>query len=132
MDLHQRQQFDHLLQTATERFVARIEERHRGAEEAIAKLKAAPEGEGVWLCGFVDAIFRDFLLDNADGAAFILRALPKRTIDGQRAALQEAATVEAALLALAKGLFGELLLRKSLEALEQHSGYQPVQVGGMP
>jgi hypothetical protein len=132
MDLHQRQQFDHLLQTATERFVARIEERHRGAEAAIAKLKAAPEGEGVWLGRFVDAIFQDFLLDNADGAAFVLRALPKRTIDGQRAALQNAATVEAALLALAKGLFGELLLRKSLEALEQHSGYQPVQMGGMP
>jgi len=132
MDLHQRQQFDHLLQTATERFVARIEERHRGVEEAIAKLKAAPEGEGVWFGGFVDAIFQDFLLDNADGAAFILRSLPKRAIDGQRAALQEAATVEAALLALAKGLFGELLRRKSLEALEQHSGYQPVRVGGMP
>lgn len=132
MDLHERQQFDHLLQTATERFVARIEERHRGAEGAIAKLKAAPEGEGVWRGGFVDAIFQDFLLDNADGAAFLLRALPKLAIDGQRAALQEAATVEEALLSLAKGLFGELLLRKSIEALEQHSGYQPVRMGGTP
>lgn len=132
MDLHQRQQFDHLLQTATERFVARIEERLRGAEEALVKLKAAPQGEGVWIGGFVDAIFQDFLLDNADGAAFVLRALPKRAIDGQRAALQGAATVEAALLLLAKGLFGELLLRRSIEALEQHSGYQPVRVGGMP
>lgn len=132
MDLHERQQFDHLLQTATERFVARIEERHRGAEEASAMLKAAPEGEGVWLGGFVDAIFKDFLLDNADGAAFLLRALPKRAIDGQRAALQEAATVEEALLSLAKGLFGELLLRKSIEALEPHSGYQPVRMGGTP
>lgn len=132
MDLHQRQQFDHLLQTATERFVARIEERHRGAEAAIAKLRAAPDGEGIWLGAFVDAIFQDFLLDDADGAAFILRSLPKRAIDRQRAALQSAGTVEAALLALAKGLFGELLLLKSIEALEQHSGYEPVRMGGTP
>ena len=47
MDLHQRQQFDFLLLTATERFVARLEERHRGAAAALAALTAAPEGEGV-------------------------------------------------------------------------------------
>lgn len=126
MDLHQRQQFDFLLQTATERFVARLEERHRGAEAALVKLKSAPDAEGVWRGEFVAAVFQDFLLDNADGAAFVLRALPRRSIDDQRAALQAADTVEAVLLTLATGLFGELLFKKSIEALEQHAGYQPV------
>ena len=48
MDLHQRQQFDFLLQTATERFVARLEERFRDAEPALVKLRAEPDGDGVW------------------------------------------------------------------------------------
>ena len=126
MDLHQRQQFDVLLQTATERFVARLEERHRGAEAALVKLRAAPAAEGIWLDDFTAVIFQDFLLDNADGAAFVLRSLPKRPIEGHRAAIRDADTVEAVLVALAKGLFGDLLLRKSLEALEQHAGYQSV------
>jgi hypothetical protein len=126
MELHQRQQFDFLLQTATERFVARLEERHRGAEAALVKLRAAPDAAGVWRGEFVAAVFQDFLLDNADGAAFVLRALPKRSIEDHRAAVQAADTVEAVLLTLAAGLFGELLLTKSIEALEQHAGYQPV------
>jgi hypothetical protein len=126
MDLHQRQQFDFLLQTATERFVARLEERWRGAEPAIEKLRSLPDDEGVWLGAFVDAIFQDFLLDNLDGGCFVLRSLPKRSIDSQRSALATAGTVEQGVAALARGLFAELLLQKAVEALEQHSGYQSV------
>ena len=80
MDLYSRQQFDFLLQTATERFVARLEERHRGPEAAAVALRSDPT----------------------------------------------AATVEEALAALARGLFAELLLTKTVEALDQHAGYQAV------
>ncbi len=124
MDLHQRQQFEFLLQTATERFVARLEERHRGPEAAIARMKA--DREKVWATEFVEAIFEDFLLNGADGACFVLRALPKRSIEPHRAACEAADTVEDLVVGLAKGLFADLLLAKTFEVLEQHSGYQPV------
>lgn len=126
MDLHQRQQFDFLLQTATERFVARLEERFRGAETALEKLRGEPDGEGVWLGGFVDAIFQDFLLDGVDGSCFVLRSLPKRSIESQKARLSSASTVEQGVGTLARGLFADLLLQKAVEALGQHSGYKPV------
>jgi hypothetical protein len=126
MDLHQRQQFDFLLLTAAERFVARLEERHRGAAAALAALTAAPEGEGVWRGEFVDAIFQDFLLDNADGAAFVLQSLRTRLLGPHRGACADAGSVEDLLVALAKALFAELLLAKAVEALEQHAGYQAV------
>lgn len=126
MDLYQRQQFDFLLQTATERFVARLEERFRGAEPALAKLRGSPDGEGVWLGGFVDAIFEDFLLDNVDGGCFVLRALPKRSIEDYRAVLASAGTVEQGVGGLARGLFADLLLRKAVEALQRHAAYQAV------
>lgn len=120
MDLHQRQQFDFLLQTAAERLVARLEERHRGPEPALARLREEP-GETT---AFVEAIFADFLLDNADGACFVLRALARRPLgDGQA---DPAATVEAHLIAAAKRLFGDLLATKAEEVLEQHAGYQSV------
>lgn len=121
MDLHQRQQFDFLLHTATERFVARLEERHRGAAAALAALKAAPDGAGVWLGDFVNAIFQDFLLDNADGAAFVLRSLPRRSLAAHREGIATAEDVEKLLVELAKCLFAELLQAKTAEALEHHS-----------
>jgi len=74
----------------------------------------------------VAAIFADFLLDSTDGAAFVLRSLPKRSIAAHRSTLAAAATVEDALAALARGLFAEILLLKTLEALEQNAGYQAV------
>lgn len=126
MDLHQRQQFDFLLQTATERFVARLEERHRGTDAAFAALRSDPAATTAAVNEFVAAIFADFLLDNADGSAFVLRSLPKRSIVAQRSAMTAAATVEEALAALARGLFAEILLLKTLEALAQNAGYQAV------
>jgi hypothetical protein len=127
MDLHQRQQFDFLLQTAAERFVARMEERYRGAQPALEALRADPTATTAALATFVAAIFRDFLLDDADGAAFVLRAVPRRSIAAHRAALADTATVEDLMAALARGLFAELLLTKTLESLEQRAGYEAVQ-----
>jgi hypothetical protein len=124
MELYERQQFDFFLQTATERFVERLEQRFRGANDALAALAAEPESDAVWLHGFVDAVFEDFLLTNVDGACFILRALPRRPLE-----IAHAGTVESLLMSLAKQQFKVLLLSKTREALEQHSGYQPVQLG---
>lgn len=126
MDLYQRQQFDVLLQTATERFVARIEERFRGADAALVKLREDPEGQGIWLGEFVAAIFQDFLLDNVDGGCFVLRALSTRSIESLKPELQAAGSVEQGIAVLARGLFADLLLRRAIEMLEQHSGYEPV------
>lgn len=120
MDLHERQQFDFLLQTAAERLVARLEERHRGPEPALPRLREDP-GE---VAPFVDAVFADFLLDNADGACLVLRAVarqPAGPID-----TEPGATVEAVLVLTAKRLFAGLLTLKAEELLEQHSGYQSV------
>ena len=121
MDLYQQQQFGFFLQTATERYVARLEERFRGAAGALTKVKEDPDGEGVWLNGFTDAVFEDFLLNNVEGASFVLQALPRREL-----AAVEGGQVEAVLIQMAKSLFAELLLQKTIESLEQHSGYQSV------
>ncbi len=121
MDLYQQQQFGFFLQTATERYVARLEERFRGADGALATLNQNPNAEGVWLNEFTDAVFEDFLLDNVEGACFILQSLAKRKVAGV-----EPGTVETTLIEMAKKLFAELLLQKTIESLEQHSGYQSV------
>ena len=121
MDLYKQQQFGFFLQTATERYVARLEERFRGADGALKMLRQDPSAEGVTLDGFTDAVFDDFLLSNTEGSCFVLQALPKRKIE-----ITETGTVEATLIAMAKKLFAELLLQKTIESLEQHSGYQSV------
>jgi len=132
MAMYERQQFDFLLQTAVERFVERIEQRFRGAEQALLKLNDNPAGEGIWLSEFSKAVFDDFLLNNIDGACFVLRSLAKRRlpVDGEifpKNSADSQTNVESHLVDLASRLFSELLLQKSLEALEQHSGYQAVQ-----
>lgn len=120
MDLHERQQFDVLLQTAAERLVARLEERHRGPEPALVRLRGDPGAVAL----FVDAVFADFLLDDADGACFVLRALAGRPAGD--VAAEPGDTVATLLVATAKRLFAGLLTGKAEELLEQHSGYQSV------
>lgn len=121
MDLHQRQQFDLLLQTAVERFAERLEQRNGGSLPALARLRAEPEGEGVWLGEFTRAVFADFLLDNAAGACFVLQALVKRQAPPSRGG-----TIESVLLDMALVAFSNLLRLRTEEALEQRAGYQPV------
>ena len=121
MDLYQQQQFGFFLQTATERFAARLEERFRGPQIALEMLTKDPNGEGVWLDEFTDAVFEDFLLNNVEGACFILQALAKRKVGELHPG-----TVESTLVAMAKSLFSKLMLQKTMETLEQHAGYQSV------
>ena len=118
MEPYQRQQFDFLLMTAVERYVERLVQRNEGGEAALARLRADPQGEGVWLDQFAQAIFRDFLLDNPAGACFVLQAMPRR-----RAPPPDAGPIEAMLQQLALRAFADLLGAKTEEALEQQVAY---------
>ena len=117
MNLHERQQFDFFLMTAIERFVERIVQRNAGAENALAKLKADANGEGIWLADYVENLFEDFLLKNTAGACFILSALEKQSIE-----INENGKIEQVLINAAQKVFAELLRRKTIESLERTAG----------
>ena len=121
MDIHERQHFDLMLQLSVERYVERLEQRNQGAEMALTRLRANPEGEFVWLGQFVNAVLQDFLLNTPDGSAFVLRALPKRLIPAPGAG-----TVESMLQAMATSAFAELLRQKADEELERRTSYHAV------
>lgn len=114
MEAYQRQQFDLLLALAVERFAERLVQRNQGAATALARLRANPQGEGVWLDQFVEAIFRDFLLDTPGGACFVLQALARRHV-----APPEAGAVETMLQQMARRAFADLLATKTIEMLER-------------
>lgn len=124
MDLHERQQFDLLLELAIARYVERLEQRNEGAENALSRLRADPHGKFVWLSEFVEAIFQDFLLNTPDGAAFVLRALPQRQVFAP-----PSGTVGSMLEAMARSAFSELLRQKTEEELERRIGYQSMSTG---
>lgn len=116
MELHQRQQFDFLLVTSVDRYVDRLIQRNQGADNALRKLRENPQGEGIWLDQFVDALFEDFLLNNMGGACFLLQALAKQSIPAPTAG-----KIETMLVAMAREAFGGILRRKTEEYLEQQS-----------
>ena len=118
MDLYQRQQFDVLLLTAADRLAERAVQRCGGHAEALRRLRENPDGEGVWLADYVDAVFADFCLDDADGAAFVLRALRTRKV-----AVSAEGTVTDVLVRLAKAAFADLLAAKVIEALDRAERY---------
>ena len=121
MDLHERAQFDFLLNTAAERFVERLVQRTGGLEQGLAALRADPQGEGVWLNEFVTAVLRDFLLDNLDGACFVLGNCGSRVVHPSG----DGATVEQVLRRLAVQAFGSLLAVKVDQGIELAlSGHQ--------
>lgn len=117
MELYQKQQFDFLLMTAAERFAERIVQRCEGQNNALVRIKADRNAEGIWLDQFVEALFEDFLLNNTAGAVFILSALEKRKIE-----FQSAGKVEEVLQTMARQSFGDLLHTKTIESLEQSIG----------
>jgi hypothetical protein len=75
-----RQQFDVMLQEAAGNLADRAIHRCGGPEAAIATLRDDPDAEGVWLTDFVAAVFDEQLLTTPAGAAFVLEALPTRTL----------------------------------------------------
>jgi hypothetical protein len=122
VDVHARQQFDFFLNAAIERFIDRVEQRCGGPVPALVQLRADANGEGVWLDEFVAALFADFLLDNAAGAAFVLQALARRP--APPLPVIEGEPVERLLMRLAHVSFGVVLRNKSEEALEQRQAFQ--------
>mgnify|MGYP005868531265 CR=1 FL=1 len=145
MNPHERQQFDQLLQMAVDRYAERLIQRNDGPGPARLRLLDTPEADGVWLSEFVDAVFRDGLLDNTAGACFVLEALERRPIPAEPGAVPVAARTSPApsaagasssstarigdiLCALARGAFAELLRQKTAEELARRAGYEAVRV----
>jgi hypothetical protein len=152
VNAHERQQFDMLLQTAVDRYAERLIQRNDDAENARTRLLETPEAEGVWLSGFVDAVFQDSLLDNTAGACFVVEALERRPapsvpalIDicasaaeasatsassAAEASAPSAAAVSASprigdvLSALARSAFAMLLRQKTAEELARRASFQ--------
>lgn len=118
MSDYEKQYFNILLQSATERFVERIIQRSEGAKKALELLRQNPHGEGVWMDKFVDAFFEEFLIDNVAGSSFILQALSNRPFQIHRLPQQQM-SVEDILQRMAKEVFEQLLIKKVEEVLEQ-------------
>lgn len=118
MDLHLQQQFDLLLAQSGESFIERIVQRCAGQDNALRALQADRNAEGVWLDDFVDAVFADWCLENAEGAAFVLCALRRRPLT-----LDADGTVEEALVRAAKVVYSGLLYDKVLESMSRASVY---------
>jgi hypothetical protein len=118
MDPHEQQYVNLLLAMAVDRFSERIIQRNEGAQNALDRLRTNPQGDGVWLNEFVDAFFRDALLDNPAGSCLILQALANRRLNVP-SPIFERATVGEVLQEMAKQTFATLLQQKTEEALEQ-------------
>lgn len=118
MDAHLRQQFDVLLLTAADRFAERITQRCQGEGRALHRLQTNPDGEGIWLTDFVDAVFAESCLDNAAGACFVLQATQKRATS-----LAAEGSVAEILVQMAKTVFASLLTAKAVEALGRVERY---------
>ncbi|EZP77504.1 hypothetical protein H839_07714 [Parageobacillus genomosp. 1] len=118
MNPHEQQYFNLLLAMAVDRFSERIIQRNEGVQKALERLRANPDGEGIWLNEFVDAFFRDALLDNPAGSCLILQALANQRVN-DLSNIVERVTVGEMLQEMAKQTFAVLLHRKTEEALEQ-------------
>lgn len=116
---HERHYVEILLAMAVERLGERIVHRNGGVANALNRLRADPQGEGIRLGEFVDAFFRDNLLDTPDGACLILRALANRRWEAGSGGSGPTSIGEM-LQHMAKTAFGTLLQQKTTEeALEQ-------------
>jgi hypothetical protein len=113
VELHERAQFDFLVNTAAERFVERLVQRTGSLDAALRALRADPQGEGVWLDEFVRAVLRDFLLDNTAGSLFVLGNCERRRLTGM-----VEGTVEQVLADLAVRAFAEVLSVKVDQGIE--------------
>lgn len=122
MEPHERQYVDLLVAMAVERFSERIIQRNGGVAPALDRLRADPHGEGIWLGRFVEAFFRDALLDTPGGACLVLRAMAdRRWAAGEE--LPAGATVGEVLQHMARRVFEALLVKKTEEALERELAF---------
>ncbi len=115
MNPHEQQYVDSLLEVAVVRFCERVIHRNAGAKHALSKLRAAPNGEGIWLDQFVTSFFQEALLDNPAGSCMLLEGLARRPVP----AFVAEATIGSLLQQLAQAAFAELVSSKVEEALER-------------
>ncbi len=118
MDVHQQQQFELLLAQSGDAFIERIVQRCAGQGNALAALQSDRNADGVWLDDFVDAVFADWCLDNAEGATFVLCAMRCRPLS-----IEVSGTVGEVLVAAAKAAYADLLHAKVLESMSRASVY---------
>ncbi|MCL6599585.1 hypothetical protein [Alicyclobacillus macrosporangiidus] len=119
MDLHEQEYVNLLLTMAVERFSERIVQRNGGTESALRRLRANPEGEGVWIIEFVQAFFRDLLLDNPAGSCLVLEALSNERLSFSPWDGEERSRIGDVLHHMAIRSFAAVLQSKTEEALEQ-------------
>lgn len=95
---------------------------------ALTRLRLDPNSDGVWVDEFVSALFTDFLLDNAAGAAFVLGSLARRPLPAADAAMLhgQARTIGDWMQLTARRGFATILSTKAEEALEQRLAFQVV------
>jgi hypothetical protein len=119
MDLHEQEYVNLLLTMAVERFSERVVQRNGGIENALRRLRANPDGEGVWISEFVQAFFRDLLLDNPAGYCLVLEALSNERLSFSPWNGEERNRIGDVLHHMAIRSFAAVLQRKTGEALEQ-------------
>ncbi len=121
MEHYQRQQFDFLLFTAVERYSERLIQHNMGAGNALVRLRQDANAAGVRRDAFVDALFSEFLLDNAAGACFVLQALSSQVMS---VPMRENQSIGDLLIQMAKTVFAQLMQQKTEELLEQSTLFE--------
>jgi hypothetical protein len=114
VETYLRQQAERLLAIATDAFVERAVHRCGGPQPALERLRDDPNGDGLWVDAFTSAFLTEELLDNPDGAAFVLRAFPRRQVTAS-----VTGTVSDVLLAQAHQVLSDLVVAKADQALQQ-------------
>ena len=118
MDPYRRQHFDWLLHEASADFVERVVHRCGGPQPALEALRADPQGEGVWLDQFVEAVFDEHLLGDAAGACFVLEALERRALPAD-----PGGPVPEVLGRLARAAFAEVLAARAAQDLQRAQAF---------
>ncbi|MFM1965940.1 MAG: hypothetical protein RL134_1665 [Actinomycetota bacterium] len=119
MELYLRQHFESMLQEATGNFTERIVHRCGGEEEALRRLQADPESEGVWVSEFVDAFFEENLLSGTAGACFVLEALERRSLPAD-----SGGPVAEVLPRLARAAFADVLSTQAAQLIQRQMVYR--------
>jgi hypothetical protein len=118
MELFLKQQFELLLQEATGSFTERVVHRCGGPENALAALRADPDGEGVFRAEFVRAFFDENLLGNPAGCCFVLEALDRRTLPAD-----PGGPVPDVLARLAHAAFADVLTTMTAQLIQRQQIY---------
>lgn len=106
--------FDLLLMGSQDRLIERATARYEGETLALEKLRDPDQVTQKLVVDFVDAVFCDFGIESVGGACFVLQGLQ---LHRSRVQAFEGSVGEF-MIQLAKRLFGELLLKKTIEAFE--------------